>query len=89
MKRQKQRKRNDESPSDSGPSRSEQEPPRKIKFNISGDNLACFLGENKSTRRRTARTPLRPRSQRTSLPKPPRPVPEQTEARRVAARNEC
>jgi hypothetical protein len=54
MKGKRQRKRNEENQPEANPSKSEQRP-LKIKFEICKDSIACFIGERKSTKRRTGK----------------------------------
>lgn len=65
MRGRKQRKKNDERPDSTAP-HCEQEPLRRIKFNISKDNLACFLGEKKNHKKKGIRSSASPSKERAS-----------------------
>ena len=51
MKSKRQRKRNEETQPESHPNKQEQ-PPIKIKFNLSHDSIACFIGDKKSNKKK-------------------------------------
>jgi hypothetical protein len=63
MKGKKQRKKNDDRPDCSAP-KSDQEPLRRIKFNISKDNLACFVGEKKNIKKKIMKSSVSPAKER-------------------------
>lgn len=54
MKGKKYKKRQEEAPPLTNPSRTE--PPPFFKFNLTQDSIACFIGDKKSGKKRTRKT---------------------------------
>lgn len=73
MKGKKYRKRQEEAPSETHPSRTD--PPPLFKFNLTQDNMACFIDDKKSMKKRTRKASSSLRKSKPVVP----PVTSKTE----------
>jgi hypothetical protein len=91
MKSRKQRKKNEEKPDSSTP-KYDQQPLSLIKFNISKDDLACFVGEKKNNKKKIIKSSASPSKDRNDSAKVKRPVehsPNKHCVSRVIVKTEC
>ena len=73
MKSRKQKKKNEDKPDSSTP-KCDQQPLSLIKFNISKDNLACFVGEKKNNKKKIIKSSASPSKERNNSNKAKRPT---------------